>query len=73
MCLKTRTTKNESWLFFHPAKLLIPSIRKATDMPGKIDTPKFHIIYFYKFVLQSDGEYFDLNMYLIDVKSLDSL
>lgn len=34
---------------------------------------KFQIISFYKFVFQSDGEYFDLNMYLMDVKSLDSL
>lgn len=32
----------------------------------------FHFIYFYKFVFQSDGKYFDFNMYLIDVKSLDS-
>lgn len=33
---------------------------------------KFHTICFYKFVFQSDGAYFDFNMYLIDGKSLNS-
>lgn len=32
-----------------------------------------HIIYFYKFVFQSNVEYFGFNMYLIDVKGLESL